>query len=144
MEITSYNDDEQEFVELLSDMESVISAPVSVETDSIKSNITLISSESKKSWVWKYCGRYPSTIPNSDRIVVCNICREKFKGDLKIQPKRLEIVTGDSKSTSNIRNHFHAHHRREWSDNMEQNKGITATTTTSMNKFLTKGTMDIF
>ena len=77
----------------------------------IKRTVSLIHSCNTKSWVWQYCGKYPETIPNSKVLVVCNICRDKYKDKINSKPKLWEINYGSTASTSKIHDHFRKMHK---------------------------------
>ncbi len=58
----------------------------STETE-LKRTVTLVPSVSTKSWVWKFCAKYPETIEISQDIAVCTIYRELNKNNAKANSK---------------------------------------------------------
>ena len=59
-----------------------------------------------KSWVWKFCAKYPETIENSQDIALCTICREIYKNNSKAKTKIWEIKIGSSSSTEHLSRGF--------------------------------------
>jgi hypothetical protein len=86
------------------------------EDDKILRTVDLIRPPSAKSWYWKYFGLYPSTVNGKKDYAVCNICREEYKYNLDVIPKKWEIKYGSSKSSSKLEQHLMAKHRLIWNE----------------------------
>ena len=101
--------------------------------------IPLISSTAWKSWVWKYCGKYPKSINNSKYLAVCLICRDAMK-DITIA--QWEINIGKTFSTGKISQHFDAKHREIFLKHSMSTKSLESEG--SMISFMNKGKKMLF
>ena len=104
----------EEEEDLISEFSESVASTVESTESELKRTVTLVPSVSTKSWVWKFCAKYPETIENSQDIAVCTICREMYKNNSKAKSKIWEIKIGSSSSTSKITNHFHSKHKEEY------------------------------